>query len=156
MVQHIPPMFSRMFAQRLDATSALEVREAQNGEYVEPGKVFIAPGDHHMRIKKVGARYKVECFRGEKVNGHCPSVDVLFESVAREAGDKAIGIILTGMGYDGAKGLLEMKKMGARTIGQDEASSVVYGMPKVAYNIGAVDKQVPLNRIVDTLFSMLC
>lgn len=155
-VQHIPPMFSRMFAQRLDATSALEVREAQNGEYVEPGKVFIAPGDHHMRIKKVGARYKVECFRGEKVNGHCPSVDVLFESVAREAGDKAIGIILTGMGYDGAKGLLEMKKMGARTIGQDEASSVVYGMPKVAYNIGAVDKQVPLNRIVDTLFSMLC
>lgn len=154
-VQHIPPMFSRMFAQRLDATSALEVREAQNGEYVEPGKVFIAPGDHHMRIKKVGARYKVECFRGEKVNGHCPSVDVLFESVAREAGDKAIGIILTGMGYDGAKGLLEMKKMGARTIGQDEASSVVYGMPKVAYNIGAVDKQVPLDRIVDTLFSML-
>lgn len=153
--QHIPPMFSRMFAQRLDAKSALEVREAQNGEYVEPGKVFIAPGDHHMRIKKVGARYKVECFRGEKVNGHCPSVDVLFESVAREAGDKAIGIILTGMGYDGAKGLLAMKMKGAKTIGQDEASSIVYGMPKVAYNIGAVDKQVPLDRIVDTLFSML-
>jgi len=154
-VQHIPPMFSRMFAQRLDATSALEVREAKNGDYVEPGKVLIAPGDHHMRIRRVGSRYKVECFKGEKVNGHCPSVDVLFESVAREAGDKAIGIILTGMGYDGAKGLLAMKMKGARTIGQDEASSVVYGMPKVAYSIGAVDRQVPLDRIVDTLFFML-
>ena len=94
-------------------------------------------------------------FEGEKVNGHCPSVDVLFESVARAAGKNAIGIILTGMGYDGAKGLLEMKKYGAKTIGQDEATSVVYGMPKVAYNIGAVDKQVPLDRISNTLFSML-
>lgn len=154
-VQHIPPMFSRMFAQKLDATSLLEVKEARNGDYVEPGKVLIAPGDRHMRVRKIGDRYKVECFEGEKVNGHCPSVDVLFDSVARAAGANAIGIILTGMGYDGAKGLLEMKKHGAKTIGQDEASSVVYGMPKVAYNIGAVQKQVPLDHIAATLISML-
>jgi len=108
-----------------------------------------------MRVRKIGDRYKVECFEGEKVNGHCPSVDVLFDSVARAAGANAIGIILTGMGYDGAKGLLEMKKHGAKTIGQDEASSVVYGMPKVAYNIGAVQKQVPLDHIAATLISML-
>lgn len=154
-VQHIPPKFSAMFAQRLNSTASLEVKEAQNGDYVEPGRVLIAPGDKHMRIRKLGSRYKVECFEGEKINGHCPSVDVLFESVAKEAGRNAIGIILTGMGYDGAKGLLAMKRSGAKTIGQDEASSVVYGMLKVAYNIGAVDKQVPFNRIVRTLFTML-
>ena len=154
-VQHIPPMFSRMFAQRLNNTALLEVKEARSGDYAEPGKVLIAPGDRHMRVRKFGGRYKVECFEGEKVNGHCPSVDVLFDSVASAAGANAIGIILTGMGYDGAKGLLEMKKRGAKTIGQDEASSVVYGMPKVAYNIGAVQKQVPLDRIVPTLISML-
>lgn len=151
-VQHIPPVFSRMFAQRLNTASSLEVKEAENGDHVEPGKVLIAPGDKHMRVKKAGGRYKVECFDGDKVNGHCPSVDVLFESVAKTAGKNAVGIILTGMGYDGAKGLLEMKKSGAKTIGQDEASSVVYGMPKVAFNIGAVDKQVPLDRVVPTLF----
>jgi two-component system chemotaxis response regulator CheB len=154
-VQHIPPLFSLMFAQRLNTTAALEVKEAQNGDYVEAGKVLIAPGDKHMRIKRLNGKYKVECFEGEKVNGHCPSVDVLFDSVARAAGDKAIGIILTGMGYDGAKGLLEMKKNGAKAIGQDEASCVVYGMPKVAYNIGAVDKQVPLDSIAKTLLSIL-
>lgn len=154
-VQHIPPIFSSMFAQRLDSTSVLDVREAQDGEYLEPGRVLIAPGDRHMRVKKVADKYKVECFEGEKVNGHCPSVDILFESVARAAGENAVGIILTGMGYDGAKGLLEMRKKGARTIGQDEASSVVYGMPKVAYNLGAIEKQVPLNDIVKTLISIL-
>lgn len=153
-VQHIPPVFSRMFAQRLDVTSCLEVKEAQDGDYVEPGKVLVAPGNRHMRVRKAGARYKVECFEGEKVNGHCPYVDVLFESIARAAGKNAVGVILTGMGYDGAKGLLEMRKNGARTIGQDEATSVVYGMPKVAYNIGAVEKQVPLNNIARTLISL--
>lgn len=154
-VQHIPPMFSRMFAQRLNSTSSLEVKEAENGDYVETGKVLVAPGDKHMRVRKVGGRYKIECYTGDKVNGHCPSVDVLFESVAKAAGDNAIGIILTGMGYDGAKGLLEMKRSGAKTIGQDEESSVVYGMPKVAYNLGAVDKQVPLESVARTLLSML-
>lgn len=154
-VQHIPPVFSRMFAERLNNSTQLQVKEAQTGDYVERGRVLIAPGDQHMRIKKVGDKYKVECFKGDKVNGHRPSVDVLFESVAKEAGSNAIGIILTGMGYDGAKGLLSMRKKGARTIGQDEKSSVVYGMPKVAYNIGAVEKQVPLEDVPQVIFSML-
>lgn len=154
-VQHIPPIFSRMFAQRLNATTKLTVKEAQTGDFIEQGKVLIAPGNYHMKIKKVGHRYRVECFQGEKVNGHCPSVDVLFESVAKECGNKAIGVILTGMGYDGAKGLLAMRRQGARTIGQDEKSSVVYGMPRVAFNIGAVEKQVSLDRIPDVLLSML-
>jgi two-component system chemotaxis response regulator CheB len=108
-----------------------------------------------MKIKKVANRYKIQCFQGDKVNGHCPSVDVLFESVAKECGSDAVGIILTGMGYDGAKGLLAMRRQGARTIGQDENSSVVYGMPKVAFNIGAVEKQVSLAKIPDLLLSML-
>lgn len=153
-VQHIPPVFSGIFAQRINSTASLEVKEAENGDYAEPGKVLIAPGDRHMRVRKVGDRYKVECFEGEKVNGHRPSVDVLFESVARAAGPNAVGVILTGMGHDGAKGLLEMRRRGARTIGQDEASSVVYGMPKSAYDIGAVEKQVPLSQIVRTLVTI--
>lgn len=149
--QHIPPVFSKMFAERLNKSTQLRVKEAETGDYVEPGKVFVAPGDRHMKIKKIGDRFKVECFEGNKVNGHCPSVDVLFESVAKEAGDLAIGIILTGMGYDGAKGLLMMKRKGALTIGQDEKSCVVYGMPKAAYDIGAVDKQVSLDNIPQSL-----
>lgn len=153
-VQHIPPVFSRMFAERLNASTMLNIKEAGNGDYLEQGKVLIAPGDQHMRIKRIGDRYKVECFDGEKVNGHCPSVDVLFESVAREVGSNAIGVILTGMGYDGAKGLLSMKRRGARTIGQDEESSVVYGMPKAAFNIGAIDKQVHLDNISKLLLNM--
>ncbi len=154
-VQHIPPDFSRMFAERLNNSTKLEVREAKTGDYTEVGSVLIAPGDQHMKIKKIGDRYRVECFHGEKVNGHCPSVDVLFESVAKEAGNRALGLILTGMGYDGAKGLLAMRRKGARTIGQDEASSVVYGMPKVAYNIGAVEKQVPLEYIAAGICNLL-
>lgn len=154
-VQHIPPVFSRLFAERLNLSTNLRVKEAETGDYVERGKVLIAPGDRHMRIKRVSGKYKVECFQGDKVNGHCPSVDVLFESVAREAGKDAIGVILTGMGYDGAKGLLSMKRSGAQTIGQDEKSSVVYGMPKVAYNIGAVCKQLSLDRIALTIMEML-
>ncbi len=153
--QHIPPVFSRMFAERLDTTTLLSVKEAETGDFVEAGKVLIAPGDQHMRVHKVGNRYKVECYQGEKVNGHCPSVDVLFESVAKTVGDKSIGIILTGMGYDGAKGLLAMRRRGARTIGQDEASSVVYGMPKTAFNLGAVEKQASLANIPQVLLTML-
>lgn len=153
-VQHIPPVFSRMFAERLNNSSMLEVKEACHGDYVCPGRVLIAPGNKHMTVKRFGDRYKVECFEGEKVNGHCPSVDVLFESVAREAKSNAIGVILTGMGYDGAKGLLMMKRKGAKTLGQDEESSVVYGMPKAAYDIGAVDKQVHLDNIAKLLLNM--
>lgn len=153
--QHIPPVFSRMFAERLNQSTPFYVKEAQTGDYIEPGKVLIAPGDRHMRVKKKGSLYQVECNPGERVNGHCPSVDVLFESVAKEAKQSAFGIILTGMGYDGAKGLLEMRKQGARTIGQDEASSVVYGMPKVAFNIGAVEKQASLEDIPHLLYKLL-
>lgn len=154
-VQHIPPVFSGMFAERLNSQTQLRVKEAQNGDYIEPGKVLIAPGDQHMAVRRLGERYRVECIKGEKVNGHCPSVDVLFESVAKAAGSNAIGVILTGMGYDGAKGLLSMRKSGAATIGQDEQSSVVYGMPKVAYSIGAVEKQTSLSSIPQLLISKL-
>lgn len=154
-VQHIPPVFSKMFGERLNNQTQLLCKEAENGEFVEKGKVLIAPGDQHMRVKRIGERYKVELFKGEKVNGHCPSVDLLFESVAKEVGNKAIGVILTGMGYDGAKGLLSMRRKGARTIGQDEKSSVVYGMPKVAFNIGAVEKQTSLENIHKLIYLML-
>ncbi len=154
-VQHIPPVFSRMFADRLNTQTSFTAKEGRTGDYLEPGKVIVAPGDQHLKIKKIGDSYRVECFQGEKVNGHCPSVDVLFESVANEVGKNAIGVILTGMGYDGAKGLLNMRKKGARTIGQDEKSCVVYGMPKVAFNIGAVEKQSSLERIPQTIYDML-
>lgn len=154
-VQHIPPVFSAMFAERLNSQTRLRAKEAETGDYVEQGRVLIAPGDMHIRIKKIVSRYKVEVFNGEKVNGHCPSADILFESVAREAGSNAIGIILTGMGYDGARGLLSMRRNGARTIGQDEQSSVVYGMPKVAYDIGAVEKQASLGIIPQLIMSYL-
>lgn len=154
-VQHIPPQFSRMFAERLNNQTHFAVKEAANGDYIEAGKIYVAPGDQHMSIKKIGERYKIEVYNGNKVNGHCPSVDVLFESVAKECKDNAIGVILTGMGYDGAKGLLSMRRKGARTIGQNEASSVVYGMPKVAYEVGAVEKQVPLDKIPEMLCALL-
>lgn len=153
-VQHMPPVFTRMYSERLNNSCSMEVKEAENGDKVYPGRVLIAPGDYQMRLRKVGSIFTVECFKGEKVNGHCPSVDVLFESVAKVAGRNAIGLILTGMGGDGAKGLLSMRNSGARTIGQDEQSCVVYGMPRVAYELGAVEKQVPLDLITQTVFSM--
>lgn len=154
-VQHMPPVFTKMYAQRLDNTVALNVKEAQTGDVVQQGCVLIAPGDYHMKIEKSGSTYKVECFKGEKVNGHCPSVDVLFNSVAQEAGKDAIGVILTGMGYDGAKGLLAMRRNGARTTGQDEKSSVVYGIAKVAYDLGAVEEQASLENIPQIIYSFL-
>ena len=154
-VQHIPPLFSKMFADRLNLQTQFNVKEAQTGDVIETGKVLIAPGDKHMKIKKAGDKYIVETLQGNKVNGHCPSVDVLFESVAKIAGKSAVGIILTGMGQDGAVGLMAMRRSGARTIGQDKESSVVYGMPKVAFDIGSVEKQVPLLKIPSILFDML-
>ncbi len=146
-VQHIPPVFSKMFAERLDKSTLLNVKEAQTGDIIEQGHALVAPGDAHMKVVKVGSVLKVEVFKGEKVNGHCPSVDVLFESVASVCGADAVGVILTGMGSDGARGLLSMRRRGARTIGQDEKSCVVYGMPKVAFDIGAVEKQVALSAV---------
>lgn len=144
-----------MFADRLNNSTQMRVKEAETGDYVDQGSVLIAPGGQHMRLKKVGDRYRVECFEGEKVNGHCPSIDVLFESVAKEVGEGAIGVILTGMGYDGAKGLLAMRRKGARTLGQDRKSSVVYGMPKVAFEIGAVERQIPLETMAQALVTLL-
>ncbi|MGI6202548.1 MAG: protein-glutamate methylesterase/protein-glutamine glutaminase [Eubacteriales bacterium] len=152
-VQHIPPVFSRMFAERMDRETALNVVEAKTGELILPGKVLIAPGDKHMRVRKIGSRYVTEVFGDERVNGHCPSVDVLFSSVAKVYGANAVGVILTGMGRDGAEGLLEMKNQGATTIGQDEKTSVVYGMPKVAFEIGAVEKQYPIYEIADAIMA---
>ncbi|MGE5403682.1 MAG: protein-glutamate methylesterase/protein-glutamine glutaminase [Candidatus Saccharibacteria bacterium] len=155
MVQHMPPVFTKLYAERLNNSCLLEVVEASDGDRIIPGRALLAPGDYHMRIRKSGGIYTVQCFKGEKVNGHCPSVDVLFDSVAEQAGRSAVGVILTGMGADGAKGLLNMRKHGARTIGQDEETSVVYGMPKVAYDIGAVQRQAPLQNIAVNVHSML-
>ncbi|NLT13233.1 MAG: chemotaxis response regulator protein-glutamate methylesterase [Clostridiales bacterium] len=152
-VQHIPPVFSTLFAERLNKSLQLRVKEAQVGDYVENGLVLIAPGDQHMQVKKLGNRLRVELSAGEKVSGHCPSVDVLFNSVATACGKDAVGVILTGMGSDGAKGLLAMRQKGAKTIGQDAASSVVYGMPKVAFDIGAVEKQAPLDSIAQAIIN---
>lgn len=154
-VQHMPPVFTKLYAERLNNSCLVEVKEAQTFDRILPGRVLIAPGDFHMKVKKSGSEYRVECFEGEKINGHCPSVDVLFDSVAEQVGRNAIGVILTGMGYDGAKGLLAMRKKGARTIGQDELSSVVYGMPKVAYEIGAVEQQAALEGIPQKIFSLV-
>ncbi len=154
-VQHIPPVFSKMFADRLNLQTQFTVKEAQTGDTIEPGKVLIAPGDKHMKLKKAADKYIVETVQGNKVNGHCPSVDVLFESVAKVASKNAIGVILTGMGHDGAVGLMSMRRAGARTVGQDQKSSVVYGMPKVAFEIGAVEKQVSISSIPSIICDML-
>jgi two-component system chemotaxis response regulator CheB len=154
-VQHMPANFTPLFAQRLNSLCSIEVREAKNGDSVTNGLALIAPGDFHMVLRRSGARYYVEIGNGEKVSGHRPSVDVLFNSVAKIGGANAIGVILTGMGADGAKGLLAMKNAGANTIGQDEASCVVYGMPKVSYEIGAVEKQLPLGKIADGIISFI-
>lgn len=145
-----------MYARRLDNQCRVRVKEAQTGDRVLPGTVLIAPGgDKHMRVVKVNGNYQVEVVAGPKVNGHCPSVDVLFESVAKAAGKDALGIILTGMGGDGAKGLLAMRQAGAKTIGQDESTCVVYGMPKVAYDLGAVEYQDKLSDIAKRTYSVL-
>ncbi|MGE5329411.1 MAG: protein-glutamate methylesterase/protein-glutamine glutaminase [Deltaproteobacteria bacterium] len=154
-VQHMPPLFTKMYADRLNNTCLVEVKEAQTGDKIIPGRVLLAPGDYHMRVKKSGSEYSVECTNGEKVSGHCPSVDVLFDSVAEKVGKNAVGVILTGMGSDGANGLLKMRRKGASTIGQDEESSVVYGMPKVAFDIGAVEMQVSLEKVAQTIYTML-
>lgn len=154
-VQHMPANFTGTFADRLNALCAMEVREARNGDSITSGVVLIAPGDYHMVVRRSGARYYVEIGSGDKVSGHRPSADVLFNSVAKVVGANSIGVILTGMGGDGAKGLLAMRNAGAKTIGQDEMSCVVYGMPKVAYDIGAVEKQRPLSAIASTIIESI-
>jgi len=143
-VQHMPASFTKQFAQRLNELCKVEVKEAQNGDFLGVGQVFIAPGDKHMVLRRSGTLYYLEIGGGEKVSGHKPSADVLFNSVAKIAGKNAIGVILTGMGSDGAKGLLKLKQSGAITLGQNEKSCIVYGMPKVAFGMGAVSKEVAI------------
>jgi two-component system chemotaxis response regulator CheB len=154
-VQHMPEQFTRSFAESLDRECELTVKEAENGDSVVPGQVLIAPGNHHMLFKRSGSRYFVEVKDGPRVNRHRPSVEVLFRSVARHAGRNAVGAIMTGMGDDGAAGLLEMRQAGAHTIAQNEASCVVFGMPKVAIELGAACEVLPLDSIPRALVAAL-
>jgi len=154
-VQHMPEHFTRAFADRLNDICAMEIKEAEDGESVIPGKALIAPGNYHMLLRRSGARYYVQVKSGPLVCRQRPSVDVLFKSVARYAGRNAVGVIMTGMGSDGAEGLREMKDNGASTIAQNEASCVVFGMPKVAIELGAVDKIVSLDKIPEQILRMI-
>jgi len=146
-VQHMPEKFTAAFAQRLDSLCQMEVREAVDGDRVLPGRVLIAPGGRHMLLRRSGAQYQVGVMKGPPVNRHCPSVDVLFRSVAQTAGRNALGVIMTGMGDDGARGLKEMRDAGAVTLGQDEKTCVVYGMPKEAMKLGGVAREIGLDAI---------
>ncbi len=153
--QHMPHKFTEMFAQRLDRVSKISVKEAEDGDRLHSGMAVVAAGDFHLRIKKDAQGYYVSSEKGDKVSGHCPSVDVLFKSVAECAKDKAVGVILTGMGADGAEGMLQMRNAGAHTIGQNNETCVVYGMPKVAFTKGAVCEQAPLDKIDDLIYNRL-
>ncbi|MBY0556593.1 MAG: chemotaxis response regulator protein-glutamate methylesterase, partial [Burkholderiaceae bacterium] len=154
-VQHMPEKFTAAFAARLDSVCQVRVKEAANNDRVLQGQVLIAPGGKHMLLRRTGAQYFVEVVDGPLVNRHRPSVDVLFRSAARAAGANALGVIMTGMGDDGAAGMLEMHKAGARTVAQDEASCVVYGMPKEAVKRGGVEKSMPLNLIYREILQQL-
>ncbi len=151
--QHMPAAFTRSFAARLDKLCRPAVCEAQTGQLVEPGHVYIAPGDMHLEL--AGRRaLEIRLSHGEKVNGHRPSVDMMFRSVCRHVGGRAVGVILTGLGHDGAEGLLALRRAGAQTIGQDAASSVVYGMPRAAFEMGAVERQLPLEKIAGHILAL--
>lgn len=154
-VQHMPPGFTRMFADRLDTQCKMRVKEAEDGDRVAVGQVLIAPGDRHMIIKREGGMFVVHIIDGDKVCGHRPSVEVMFGSVAESAGPHSVGVILTGMGHDGAGGMLRMRQAGARTIAQDEATSVVFGMPREAFNRGGAEKLLPLDRIAHSMLDLL-
>jgi two-component system chemotaxis response regulator CheB len=153
--QHMPPGFTKSFADRLNSLCKMHVKEAEHGERVLPGHVYIAPGGHHLALGRSGANYVVEIDDGPPVNRHRPSVDVMFRSVARHAGRNAIGVILTGMGRDGADAMKELRDAGAYNIGQDEASCVVYGMPREAAAVGAVHEVLPLQKIGHQILAYL-
>jgi len=153
-VQHMPPLFTKSFAQRVNGLTEMEITEARNNDQLKRGMALIAPGGQHMILNKGSKGYYVTVKDGPPVNRHKPSVDVLFRSAANTLGSNAIGIILTGMGDDGARGLKEMKEAGAHTIAQDEETCVVFGMPKVAIEIGAVDKVLPLGSIAKYVLSL--
>ncbi|HZM59204.1 MAG TPA: chemotaxis response regulator protein-glutamate methylesterase [Vicinamibacterales bacterium] len=152
-VQHMPELFTAGFAQRLNQMCQVDVKEAADGDRVQPGRVLIAPGNRHTIIVRNGAQYAVKVMDGPLVSRHRPSVDVLFRSVAQAAGANAVGVLMTGMGDDGAEGLLEMKRAGAATIAQDEATCVVFGMPRAAIDRGAVDDVLPLTRIAQAILA---
>ena len=154
-VQHMPAGFTKHFAEGLNQVCEMDVMEAKTGDRVMQGRILIAPGGKHMRVRRSGGIYLVDCQEGENVNGHCPSVDVLFDSVARYVGANAVGVVLTGMGADGANGLLEMKRAGARTLVQDETTSVVFGMPKVAFERGGAEQMLPLDRVPNAVIGLL-
>ncbi len=154
-VQHMPEYFTRTFAERLDASCRIRVAEARDGDRVLPGHALIAPGGRHLSLARSGTRYSVRVTEDPPVNRHRPSVDVLFFSCAEKLGRNAVGVILTGMGDDGARGLKSMRQAGADTIAQDEASCVVFGMPKVAIDLGAVERVLPLDRIAGEVLSLV-
>lgn len=154
-VQHMPETFTRQFAERLDSLCKIRVKEAQEGNRILPGHALLAPGGHHMAVVCKGMEYAVHVYRGERVNRHLPSVDVLFSSCARSMGKNALGVMLTGMGADGSKGMFEMKQAGAFNIAQDESTSVVFGMPREAILLGAVDRVLPLDQIPNGLLQRL-
>ena len=151
----MPEAFTRQFADRLDSLCKIRVKEAQDGDRIIPGRALLAPGGHHMAVVVRGMEYSVHVYRGERVNRHLPSVDVLFSSCARSMGKNALGVLLTGMGADGAKGMLEMKQAASFTIAQDESTSVVFGMPREAILLNAVDQVLPLNQIPNVLMQRL-
>jgi two-component system chemotaxis response regulator CheB len=154
-VQHMPAGFTRMFAERLNQLCAMEVKEAAHGDKLRPGLVLLAAGGEHMQLVRAGSGFQVHCAPGEKVSGHCPSVDVLMHSVARLAGSRAIGLLLTGMGADGADGLCAMRRAKARTLAQDQASSVVFGMPKVAFERGGAERLVAIDQMATATLHLL-
>lgn len=152
-VQHMPEKFTTAFAKRLNSICDIEVLEAQGGERIIPGRALIAPGGHHLEVQRSGAQFMTRVFRGPAVNRHCPSVDVLFNSVAKHVGRSATGIIMTGMGSDGARGLLNIREGGGNTIAQDQASSVVFGMPKEAIDLGAAQTIIALDQIAQAIIN---
>lgn len=151
--QHIPPQFSRAFANRLNEICAIKVKEAEDGDVLQPGTALVAPGDFHMLLRAAAGRYFVNVKTGPRVCYQRPSVDVLFSSVAETAGNRAIGVLLTGMGADGSRGLLQMRQAGARTIAQDEATCVVFGMPREAILLGAAEQVLPLTAVADGIMT---
>ena len=154
-VQHMPERFTAMFAERLNSLCALEVREARHGDRVMPGRALLAPGGKHMMLARSGAQYTIEVVDGPLINRHRPSVDVLFRSCAKFAGKNAVGVIMTGMGDDGARGLKEMRDAGASTLAEDESTCVVFGMPKEAIRLGGVDRVVPLTQIPEVILGLV-
>ncbi len=154
-VQHMPAGFTKAFAERLNQQCLMEVKEAETGDRIMPGRILIAPGDYHLRVRRSGGFYYADCQAGEKVNGHCPSVDVMMHSVAEHVGPNAIGVLLTGMGADGADGMCAMRRAQARTLAQDEKSCIVFGMPKIAFERGGAEMLVPLDTMAQAVLKLI-